>query len=100
VVVDANLGPQRHIVPDRQAAREPDLGCQQAIPADRHIVANLDLVVDFGALPDHGVAQATAIDRGAGADLDVVLDQHPACLGHLQVTLGAEKDEAIAVLTD
>ena len=65
-----------------------------------HIVADLDLIVDFGALADHGVAQAAAIDGGAGADLDVVLDQHPAGLGHLQMALRTEEHEAIAVLAD
>ncbi len=100
MIVDADLCSQRHVVADRQAAREPDLGREQAIPADRHIVADLDLIVDFGALPDHGVAQRSAIDGGAGADFHIVLDQHAAGLGHFHMALGAEEDEAIAVLAD
>ena len=100
VVVDPHLGAQRHIVADRQAAREADLGREQAMPADGHIVADLDLIVDFGALADHGIAQAAAVDGGAGADLDVVLDQDTAGLRHLQMALGAEEDEAVAVLSD
>src|ERR1700682_1045958 len=68
--------------------------------ADCHIVANLDLIVDFGALADHGVAQAAAIDGRAGADLHIVLDQDAAGLRHLQMAIRPEKDEAIAVLTD
>src|SRR3954451_7822367 len=100
VVVDAHLGAQRDIVPDRQAAREPDLGREQAVPADGHIVADLDLIVDFGALADHGIAQAAAVDGGVGADLNVVLDQDAAGLRHLQMALRAEEDEAITVLPD
>ena len=100
VVVDAHLRAQRDVVTDRQAAREPDLGREQAVPADGHIVADLDLIVDFGALADHRIAQAAAVDGGAGADLDIVLDQDPAGLRHLQMALGAEEDEAIAVLPD
>src|SRR6185369_7954003 len=65
-----------------------------------HIVADLDLIVDFGALADHRIPQAAAVDGGAGANLDVVLDQDPAGLRHLQMALGAEEDEAIAVLPD
>jgi len=41
------LAAQRDIVADRQAAREPDLGREQAVPADGHIVADLDLIVEF-----------------------------------------------------
>src|SRR6185369_9568866 len=100
VVVDAHLRAQRDVVTDRQAAREADLGREQAVPADGHIVTDLDLIVDFGALADHRIAQAAAVDGGAGADLDMVLDQDPAGLRHLQMALGAEEDEAIAVLPD
>ena len=100
MVVDAHLGAQRNIVTDRQAAREPDLGREQAVPADGHIVADLDLIVDFGALADHRIPQAAAVDGGAGADLDIVLDQDAAGLGHLDVPLGAEENEAIAILAD
>ena len=70
------------------------------MPADGHIVADLDLVVDFGAFADHGVAQAAAVDGGSGADFDVVLDQDAAGLRHLQMAVGAEEDESIAVLSD
>src|SRR6185312_1122046 len=100
VVVDTDLCSQGYVVTDRQAAREPDLGRQQAMPANGHIVTDLDLIVDFGALADHGIAQAAAIDRGSGPDLDVILDQHPAGLRNLQVPVGPEKDETIAVLPD
>src|ERR1700744_5590366 len=89
-----------YVVPDGQAAREPDLGRQQAVPADGHIVTDLDLIVDFGALADHGIAQAAAIDGGAGPDFHVVLDQDPAGLGHLQMTVRPEEDKAVAVLPD
>src|ERR1700722_4206594 len=100
VVVDTDLGSQRHVVADRQAARESDLGREQAVPADGHIVADLDLIVDFGALADDRIAQAAAVDSGSGPDLDVVLDQDPASLRHLQVAVGTEEHEAVAVLPD
>src|SRR6201987_6567920 len=100
VVVKPRLGADRHIVTNRQAACEADLGREQAMPADRHIVADLDLIVDFGALADYGVAQAAAVDGGAGTDLDVVLNQDAAGLGYLQVSLGTEKHETIAILAD
>src|SRR5258705_307673 len=82
---------------DGQDACEPGLGREQAVPADGHIVADLDLIVDFGALADDGVAQAAAVDGGAGADLDIVLDQHPAGLRHLQMPLRPQGDETMAI---
>src|SRR5260370_4482517 len=70
------------------------------MPADGHIVADLDLIVDFRAFADHGVAQAAAIDGRAGTDFDVVLDQDPTGLRDLQMALRPEEDEAIAILSD
>src|SRR6267142_2268751 len=100
MVVDAHLGAQRDVVTDRQAAREPDLGREQAVPADGYIVADLDLIVDFGTLADHRIPQAAAVDGGSGADFHIVLDQDAAGLRHLDVALGAEENETIAVLAD
>src|ERR1700757_287442 len=100
VVVDADLCSQCNIVPNRKAAREPDLGRQHAMPADRHIVTDLDLIVDFGAFADDGIAQTAAIDGRPGADLDVVLDQDAAGLRYLQMAIRSEEDEAIAILSD
>ena len=60
------------------------------MPADGHIVTDLDLIVDFGALADDRVTQAAAVDGGSGADFDVVLNQHAAGLRHFYLTAGAE----------
>src|SRR6185312_6421412 len=100
VVVDTDLCSQGYVVTDRQAAREPDLGRQQAMPADGHIVADLDLIVDFGALADHGVTQAAAVNRGPRTDLHIVLNQDAAGLRHLEMAFWSEEQEAIAVLAD
>ena len=58
----------------------PHLRHDDAMAPDRHVVADLDQIVDLGALADHGVADRAAVDGGAGADLDVVLDDDPADL--------------------
>src|SRR6202022_443707 len=100
MVVDTHLGTQRHVVANGQAARQSYLSRKQTMPADRHIVTDLDLVVDFRALADNGVAQAAAVDGRSGADLHVVLDQAPAGLRHLQMAIRSEEDEAISVLSD
>src|SRR3954447_23688901 len=70
------------------------------MPADCHIVADLDLIVDFGAFANHGIAQAPAIDGRSGPDLNVILDQHPAGLRHLQMPVRPKEDETITVLAD
>src|SRR5215203_6184399 len=91
---------QHHIVANRRAAREPYLGGQQTMPADRHIVTDLDLIVDFRAFADDGVAQTAAIDGGPGADLDLVLDHDPADLRYLKMAFGPKKHKIISVLPD
>ena len=64
------------------------------MPADRYIVTDLDLIVDFRAFSDDGIAQTAAIDSRPGADLDVVLDQDAAGLRYLQMAIRSEEDEA------
>src|SRR5579859_3794766 len=100
VIVDTDLCSQSYIVADGQAAREPDLSRQQAMPANGHIVTDLDLIVDFRALTDDGIAEAAPVDRGARPDLHIILDQDPPGLRNLQVPLRAEEEKAIAVLAD
>ena len=63
------------------------------------VVADLDLIVDLGALADDRVAIAAAVDGGVGADLDVVLDDDAADLDDLDVAGGAGH-EAEAVLAE
>src|ERR1700687_1459691 len=70
------------------------------MPADCHIVTDLDLIVDFGAFADDGVAQTAAIDGRSGTDFDVVLDQDPAGLRHFQMAVRSKEDEAVPILSD
>ena len=64
-----------------------------------HVVADLDEIVDLGALADHGVADGAAVDGRVGADLDIILDDDPADLRHLAWP-SAPMHEAEAVLAD
>ena len=63
------------------------------------IVANLNQVVDLGALADDGIADGAAVDGCAGADFDVVLDDDPADLRHLEMSVAAHH-KAEPVLPD
>src|SRR6185437_554841 len=67
--------------------------------ADTYVVADLDQVVDFGALADDGVANGATIDGCAGADFNIVLDDDTPDLRDLQMA-GGTQQEAEAVLTD
>ena len=95
----ATWPPMRDEILDRRRAGDADLGDDHAMPADDHVVGDLDQIVDLGALADHRVAAGAAVDRGVGADLDVVLDDDAADLRHLQVPLRSH-GEAEAVLPD
>lgn len=46
-------------------------------------MGNLDLVVEFDAIPKDRIGQCTTIDGGIHADLDIVADQHTTDLGNL-----------------
>ena len=70
------------------------------MPADRHIVTDLHLVVDFGAFADNGIAQAAAIDGRPGADLHGVLNHDAAGLRYFQMALRPKEHEPIPILSD
>src|SRR5262249_14082054 len=72
---------------------------QQAVAANRDIVANLDEIVDLGPFANHGVLDGSAIDGAVGADFHAVLDDDPTDLRDLAGTLGA-RDKPESVLSD
>src|SRR6185312_11425840 len=59
---------------DARRARDADAAGDRRVRADHAVVADLDLVVELGALLDHRVVDRAAVDRRVGADLDVVTD--------------------------
>src|SRR5215831_5420766 len=59
------------------------------MPANADIVAYLHQVVDLGSLANYRVANCAAVNRCACADLDVILNDHPADLRNLEVSLTA-----------
>ena len=64
---------------------------------DRHIVADLDEVVDLGPRANDRVVDAPAIDARIGADLNVVVNQAAPDMGDLAMgTIGKRVAESIA----
>ena len=54
--------------------------------ADRHVMGDLDQVIDLGALLDQRLADGGSIDRNISAEFDVILDRDPAELRNLIVS--------------
>src|ERR1051326_2653682 len=75
VIVDAHARPEHDEIADAHAPRNAGLRHHDAMPADHHIVADLDQIVDFGAFADDGVAVGAAVDRGPRADLDTIIGE-------------------------
>src|SRR5665213_3080472 len=99
VIAHPDAATQRHEISKRRTSGDSGLRHNDAMPANANIVADLDQIVDLGALADHGIADGATVDRGAGADLDVVLDDDAPELRHLKVAAQTQH-EAEAVLTD
>ena len=99
VIAYPDAAAQRHEISKRRTSGDSGLRHNDAMPANADIVADLDQIVDLGALADHGIADGATVDRGAGADLDVVLDDDAPELRHLEVAAQTQH-EAEAVLTD
>src|SRR5882672_6381693 len=104
VARDSGLASDRHEILEFGAAGDADLGHDDAVPADDHVVADLDQVVDLRPLAHARAAGGGTIDRGVGADLDVVPDHDIPDLGHLVVapliervaeTVAAHHDAAV-----
>src|ERR1039457_6292298 len=99
MVRDAGLRRDYNVIAQPSAAGESHLSHDQAMPADDHIVCDVDQVVDFRSLTDDGGAKRAAVDGGIGADLDIVMDDDVAELKHFAVTPLVE-DVAEAVRPD
>src|SRR5713101_5358460 len=89
VIVDAYPRPEHDEIADRHAPRDAGLGHQDAMAADHDIVADLNQIVDFGALADDRIAIGAAVDRGPRPDLDVVLQDDAADLRHFEMAAPA-----------
>ncbi len=84
-------------LPQLRAARDADLGDDDGILPDHHVVGDLDEVVDLHPPLDPGPAEGAAVDGRVRADLHIVVDLDVADLGDLEVFLARQgKAEAVA----
>ncbi len=101
VVVDANLGAQRDIVADRQAASASPIwaASRQCRPMVTlwPIWTWLSILVPSPITVSRRLPRSIVVPAPTSTSFWI---RTPAGLGHLQMALGAEEDEAIAVLAD
>ena len=75
-----------NIIFHNSATRYANLGAQDAVFADDHVVGHLHEIINLGAFTDNRAAETSAIDRAVRADLDIVTNFNDANLGHLLMT--------------
>ncbi len=80
---DAHLAGENHVVADDGGAGEAGLRAEKRVVADAGAVADLDEIVDLGAVADFRCANRGAIDGGVGLDIDAAADADGAGLGNL-----------------
>ena len=96
---DAGARTQHDEILEGDAAAQAALRDDDAMVSDRAIVSDLAEVIDFRTLADDGVAHAAPIDPRSGSDLDIVVNNDPADLRNLYVSVGIG-NIAEAVLAD
>ena len=84
-----NLTAQNDEISQVTATGNSDLRDDHIVPTDPCVVPNLHEIIDLGPLSDDSVTKRSAVDCGARAYFDPILDDHPAYLRYLDVTLGA-----------
>ena len=57
--------------------------------ADRHVMSDLDEIVDLGSLSDDGIARRSPVYGATGADFHIVLNNHSPKLRNFGVSLHA-----------
>ena len=83
MTVDAGRPANHDPISNGGAARDSDLGDDDAMSANADIVGNLHQIVDLGALADDRVVERPSVDCGVRADFNVILDDDPADLRDL-----------------
>src|ERR1035441_5964135 len=99
MVSDANLASNDRTVSDLDTSRNAGLRCDHDVGSDRHVMANMDQVVELRSCADHGFVQRAAVNGAIGADLDVLADDKLTDLGKLviaAVLFIAHKSEAVS----
>src|SRR5262245_27201345 len=83
-----DLAGQNDVIAQFRAAGDADLAHEQTVFANGYVVADLNQVVDFGALADDRRAKCTAVHADVGTDFDVVADDYVPDLRDLTMDAG------------
>ena len=86
----AHLSSHHNEVTRFGASRNPNLGYDNAPPAQLHVMGDLHQIINLAAGADDSVGAGAAVNCGVSPDFDVVFDDDPSQLGNLEVSLGTE----------
>ncbi len=78
---------QRAVAPDACTAGNTDTSGNGGVFADKHIMRDLHLIIDFDTGFNNGVAQRPTVDATVGTDFDIIPDTHTANLWHFFPTV-------------
>ena len=76
------LSTDHDVMPHASTAGDPDLCDEDGMGSDRHVMGDLDEIVDFAALLDDSLAKCGSIDCDIRPKLDIILDRDSAELGN------------------
>jgi hypothetical protein len=84
----ADLPGHDNVVADPCAPGNAYLGDDDALLADRDVVADLDQIVDLGPTSQPALAERRPVDGRVGPHFDILLDHNPADLWKLLISTG------------
>ena len=88
MVSQTHLPTENDKITQLAAPGHPHLPDNDTVPPDPGIVADLNQVIDLGALPNHSIPERSAVDGRACADFNIVLNDDPSELRNLLVSQG------------
>src|SRR5262249_55927570 len=94
----AALPADHHEIVELRAPRDAGLRHQHAAATNRHVVPDLDQIINHRTVADDGVGPGAAVDRRIGADLDIVADDDAAELrdADMAARIGGEAEAVLA----
>ena len=85
MIDQAGLPSYHDLFPDRRAACNADLCHDDAVFSYRHVVGDLNQIVDFGSLLDVGAPERGPVNSHIGPDFDVIFNDHDSPLWNLMM---------------
>ena len=82
---DADLPTQGDMIPQSGTTGDANLGDQNAVLSNHHVVADLNQVIDLCSFSNHGRSKRTSIDCDVGTNFNIVLNPYRSHLRNLEM---------------